>query len=71
MNMIDDLSRNGWDTVAPLIQAKQDQLIELRRIAEAKAASIIDKMESDGLVGEANHVGKREVIIKQPPQGGY
>jgi S-DNA-T family DNA segregation ATPase FtsK/SpoIIIE len=41
------------------------------KIGYNRAASIIDKMESDGLVGEANHVGKREVIIKQPPQGGY
>ncbi|NQY13112.1 MAG: hypothetical protein HRT81_04525 [Henriciella sp.] len=48
MNVIDDLSRNGWDTVAPLIQAKQDQLNELRRIAEAKSASIIDKDQEDG-----------------------
>lgn len=41
------------------------------KIGYNRAASIIDKMESEGLVGEANHVGKREVIIKQPPQAGY
>lgn len=48
MNPIDDIGRSGWEAVAPLIQAKQDQLAEVRRIAESKAASILDKDQDDG-----------------------
>jgi len=28
-----------------------------------KAATLVEKMEEEGLVGEANHVGKREILI--------
>ena len=48
MNPIDEVGRNGWDAVAPLIQAKQDQMTEVRRIAESKAASIVDRDQDDG-----------------------
>jgi S-DNA-T family DNA segregation ATPase FtsK/SpoIIIE len=36
------------------------------QIGYNRAARIIERMESEGLVSEANHVGKREVMISGP-----
>jgi S-DNA-T family DNA segregation ATPase FtsK/SpoIIIE len=35
------------------------------KIGYNRAARIIEKMESDGIVGPANHVGKREVLVRE------
>ena len=48
MNTIDDLNRTSWEAVTPLLQAKHEQMAELRRVAEAKAASILTKDQEDG-----------------------
>jgi len=41
------------------------------RIGYNKAATIMDQLESDGIVGPASATGKREIIIQAPPEGGY
>jgi S-DNA-T family DNA segregation ATPase FtsK/SpoIIIE len=38
------------------------------QIGYNRAARIIERMEADGLVSEANHVGKREVLISSPDE---
>lgn len=38
------------------------------KIGYNRAADLIDRMEADGLISEANHVGKREVIMKKPEE---
>ncbi|MEL7113186.1 MAG: putative metalloprotease CJM1_0395 family protein [Pseudomonadota bacterium] len=48
MNIMDDLNRTGWEAVTPLIQAKQDQMAELRRVTEAKASMSLAKDQDDG-----------------------
>ncbi|MEL7393699.1 MAG: putative metalloprotease CJM1_0395 family protein, partial [Pseudomonadota bacterium] len=48
MNIMDDLNRTGWEAVTPLIQAKQDQMAELRRVTEAKASVSLAKDQEDG-----------------------
>ena len=30
-----------------------------------KAASLVERMEQEGIVGAANHVGKREVLVPE------
>jgi S-DNA-T family DNA segregation ATPase FtsK/SpoIIIE len=35
-----------------------------------RAASLVERMEKDGLVGPANHVGKREIISGNRNGGG-
>jgi len=35
------------------------------KIGYNRAASIIEQMERDGIVGPANHVGKREVLVRE------
>jgi S-DNA-T family DNA segregation ATPase FtsK/SpoIIIE len=32
-----------------------------------RAASIIERMEKEGLVGPANHAGKREILVEDDP----
>lgn len=41
------------------------------KIGYNRAADIIDKLEADGLIGPADHVGKREVVMRKPPEEGY
>ena len=33
-----------------------------------RAADLIDRMEAEGIIGRANHVGKREVLVRQPDE---
>ncbi len=40
------------------------------QIGYNRAARIIERMESDGLVSPANHVGKREVLVRGPDEMG-
>jgi S-DNA-T family DNA segregation ATPase FtsK/SpoIIIE len=39
------------------------------QIGYNRAARIIEKMEEQGVIGSANHVGKREVLIQGPGAG--
>jgi S-DNA-T family DNA segregation ATPase FtsK/SpoIIIE len=32
-----------------------------------RAASLVERMEQEGLVGAPNHVGKREILGQRPP----
>jgi S-DNA-T family DNA segregation ATPase FtsK/SpoIIIE len=36
-----------------------------------RAASIIERMEKEGLVGPANHAGKRDILVGEDMDGGY
>jgi len=33
-----------------------------------RAASIIERMEEEGLIGAANHAGKREILVPDPEE---
>jgi S-DNA-T family DNA segregation ATPase FtsK/SpoIIIE len=37
------------------------------QIGYNRAASLIERMERDGVVGMANHAGKREILVAPPP----
>jgi S-DNA-T family DNA segregation ATPase FtsK/SpoIIIE len=37
------------------------------QIGYNRAASLIERMEKDGVVGMANHAGKREILVAPPP----
>ena len=37
------------------------------QIGYNRAASLIERMEKEGVVGAANHAGKREVLVRPPP----
>ena len=38
------------------------------KIGYNRAATLIERMESDGVVSQANHVGKREVLVRNPDE---
>lgn len=40
------------------------------QIGYNRAASIIERMEREGIVGPANHAGKREILLNVPGQNG-
>ncbi|MDP3631575.1 DNA translocase FtsK, partial [Phenylobacterium sp.] len=37
------------------------------QIGYNRAASLIERMENEGVVSPANHAGKREVLVGPPP----
>ncbi|MAI07782.1 MAG: cell division protein FtsK [Magnetococcales bacterium] len=67
----DPLYRQAIEVVAREQKASTSFIQRHLKIGYNRAASIIEQMESDGMISEANHVGKREVIIQQPPEEGY
>jgi S-DNA-T family DNA segregation ATPase FtsK/SpoIIIE len=67
----DPLYRQAIEIVAREQKASTSFIQRHLKIGYNRAASLIDKMESDGLIGAANHVGKRDVIVRQSPEGGY
>ncbi len=46
-------------------KASTSYIQRMLKIGYNRAARLIEKMERDGLVGEANHVGKREVLARR------
>src|SRR5437773_5094734 len=45
--------------------------IQLRlQIGYNRAASLMERMELEGIVGQANHAGKREILVEEE-EGGF
>lgn len=38
------------------------------KIGYNRAADLIDRMETEGVIGRANHVGKREILVRNPDE---
>jgi S-DNA-T family DNA segregation ATPase FtsK/SpoIIIE len=41
------------------------------QIGYNRAASLMEKMELEGIVGQANHAGKREILVGEPEHAQY
>ena len=41
------------------------------QIGYNRAASLIERMEKEGIVGQANHAGKREILVEAPEDDSY
>lgn len=67
----DELYQQAVEVVAREQKASTSFIQRHLKIGYNRAASIIEQMEADGLISAANHVGKRDVIIKKPPEDGY
>ncbi|MGN6095886.1 MAG: DNA translocase FtsK, partial [Bosea sp. (in: a-proteobacteria)] len=39
------------------------------QIGYNRAASIMERMENEGIVGPANHAGKRDILVETQGQG--
>lgn len=62
----DPLYTDAIELVAREQKASTSFIQRHLQIGYNRAARIIEQMESDGIVGPANHVGKRDIIIRDP-----
>lgn len=56
------------DVVARYRKASTSFLQRQLKIGYNRAADLIDRMEMEGVIGRANHVGKREVLVRDPSE---
>ncbi|MCB2081825.1 MAG: DNA translocase FtsK, partial [Rickettsiales bacterium] len=61
----DELYDKAVDIVQREGKASTSFIQRQLKIGYNRAANIIDQMERDGVISEANHVGKREVLVRQ------
>ncbi|NBC33147.1 MAG: DNA translocase FtsK, partial [Alphaproteobacteria bacterium] len=59
----DDLYDQAVALVARERKASTSFVQRHLQIGYNRAARLIDRMEAEGVVGKANHVGKREVLV--------
>jgi S-DNA-T family DNA segregation ATPase FtsK/SpoIIIE len=64
----DELYEQAIEVVAREQKASTSFLQRHLKVGYNRAADLIDRLEADGLVSEANHVGKREVIVRKPEE---
>ena len=62
----DALFDQAVDVVARHQKASTSFIQRQLKIGYNRAADLIDRMETEGTVGRANHVGKREVLVRNP-----
>ena len=56
------------DVVARNQKASTSFLQRQLKIGYNRAADLIDRMEVEGVIGRANHVGKREILVRNPDE---
>ncbi|GGK40957.1 FtsK/SpoIIIE family DNA translocase [Salinarimonas ramus] len=59
--------------VAVVLRDKKASTSYIQRrlqIGYNRAASLMERMEREGIVGPANHAGKREILMESPARGG-
>jgi len=64
----DDMFDRAVDIVARSQKASTSFLQRQLKIGYNRAADLIDRMEAEGIIGAANHVGKREVLVRKPDE---
>ena len=62
----EDLYRQAVDVVIRDGRASTSYIQRRLKIGYNRAASLIERMEDEGIVGQANHAGKREILTKRP-----
>ena len=68
MDSGDELFDKAVDIVARHQKASTSFLQRQLKIGYNRAADMIDRMEYEGVIGRANHVGKREVLVRNPDE---
>ena len=64
----DDLYDRAIDVVARHRKASTSFIQRQLKIGYNRAADLIDRMEADGVIGQANHAGKREIFVRDPSE---
>ena len=74
----DDIGENGnslYDQAVQLVVREQKASTSFvqrhLKIGYNRAATIIEEMESNGIISAANHVGKREVLMSEDGVDGF
>jgi S-DNA-T family DNA segregation ATPase FtsK/SpoIIIE len=62
----DDLYDRAVDLVARHQKASTSFIQRHLQIGYNRAARIVERMEEEGVIGRANHVGKREIFTRRP-----
>ena len=66
--------RDSDKAVAVVLRDKKASTSYIQRrlgIGYNRAASIIERMEEEGVVGPANHAGKREILVGSDPDEDF
>ncbi|MEI6724439.1 MAG: DNA translocase FtsK, partial [Betaproteobacteria bacterium] len=67
----EEVQDERWEDALRLVaetkQASISMVQRRLRIGYNRAASLIERMEREGVVSAANHAGKREVLAPPPP----
>lgn len=65
-----DADRELYDRAVAIVardqKASTSYIQRCLKIGYNRAARLIEKMEREGVVGAANHVGKREILVREP-----
>jgi S-DNA-T family DNA segregation ATPase FtsK/SpoIIIE len=64
----DDLYDRAIDIVARHQKASTSFIQRQLQIGYNRAARLMERMEEEGIVGRANHVGKREIFARRPDE---
>ena len=67
----DDLFAKAVQVVLRDKKASTSYVQRRLSIGYNRAASIIERMEQEGVVGRANHAGKREILVPDREEAGY
>jgi S-DNA-T family DNA segregation ATPase FtsK/SpoIIIE len=67
----DDLYDRAVAVVTRDRKASTSYIQRRLQIGYNRAASLMEKMELEGIVGQANHAGKREILVGEPEHAQY
>jgi S-DNA-T family DNA segregation ATPase FtsK/SpoIIIE len=70
----EDSNDNYDKAVAIVLRDRKASTSYIQRrlgIGYNRAASIIERMEKEGVVGPANHAGKRDILVPEADEGGF
>ncbi|MCX8500911.1 MAG: DNA translocase FtsK 4TM domain-containing protein [Alphaproteobacteria bacterium] len=63
----DELYEQALEVVARDRKASTSHLQKHLQLGFIRASRLIDRMEAEGIIGPANHVGKREIFLRKAP----
>ncbi|HEY2531509.1 MAG TPA: DNA translocase FtsK 4TM domain-containing protein [Xanthobacteraceae bacterium] len=66
-----DLYRQAVQIVTRDRKASTSYIQRRLQIGYNRAASLMERMEQEGIVGQANHAGKREILVEAPEEDRY
>ena len=66
-----DLYQQAVQVVTRDKKASTSYIQRRLQIGYNRAASIMERMEQEGIVGQANHAGKREILVGQDEHAKY